>query len=358
MHDATGLFVPPTASVREVIGSIDRSRMGIALVVEGDGRLIGTVTDGDVRRALIAGRQLDATTAQDLIEQKAPAAPRVPMTAPVGSTPAELLALMTSHDLRQVPLVDGDGRVVGIELLSSLVKDYELPIRALVMAGGFGTRLLPLTAQRPKSMLPVGDRPLLEVIVDQLRQAGVKRVHFATHYKANIIERHFGDGQRFGITIGYISEHEPLGTAGALALMEHSDEPLLVMNGDILSEVNLASMLDFHRTHEAALTVAVRAYEVQVPYGVLRTEGVEVKAIDEKPVLSHLVNAGIYLLQPSACRLVPAGRRFDMTELIAAAVAAGMRVISFPLRESWLDIGRTDDYRRAILAHAGGRAED
>jgi dTDP-glucose pyrophosphorylase/CBS domain-containing protein len=346
------LLVTPSTLMRDVIAQIDRNESGIALVVDDGNRLIGTVTDGDIRRALLAGLQLDASTARDLLESKSPAAPRSPTTALIGSAPAELLELMNRHQLRQIPLVDEDGKVMGLELLSNLVQDYELPIRAVVMAGGYGTRLRPLTEHHPKPMLPVGNRPLLELIVDRLQQAGIRNVYLATHYKAEMIEQHFGDGHRFGIDITYITEDEPLGTAGALSRVQASDEPLLVMNGDVLSDVNLEAMLDFHRAHAAALTVAVRPYEFQVPYGVLRTEGVEVKAVDEKPVLRHLVNAGIYLVSGRVCSLVPAGEPFDMTDLIERAIAEGLRVISFPLREHWLDIGRAEDYARAVSEFA------
>jgi NDP-sugar pyrophosphorylase family protein len=259
---------------------------------------------------------------------------------------------MNRHDLRQVPLIGEDGRVAGLALLRDLVHEYELPLRALVMAGGYGHRLRPLTDDRPKTMLPIGDRPLLELIVGQLKAAGIRRVNVATHYRADVIEQHFGDGQQFGVEIGYVNENQPLGTAGALSLLGESNEPLLVMNGDIVTRVNVAAMLDFHRAQSADMTVAVRPYEYQIPFGVLTTNGVEVRAIDEKPVMQHLVSAGIYLLNGSLCRLVPQGRPYDMTDLIARVLDEGLRVVSFPLREYWLDIGRVEDYARATADRA------
>lgn len=352
MTHVSDLFVTLATSMRDVIAGIDRNVIGIALVVDDDRRLIAAITDGDIRRALLAGLALDAPVSR-LLETKPEAAPRVPVTAPVGTSQAELLDLMNRHDLRQIPLVDADGRVASIELLSNLVNEYQLPLRALVMAGGYGTRLHPLTEERPKAMLPVGDKPLLEVIVDQLQQAGIRRVSLATHYKAEMIEQHFGDGRDFGVDIAYITEDEPLGTAGALARMPPSDDPILVMNGDILSRVNLVAMLEFHRANAADLTVAVRPYQLQVPYGVVKSEGITVTAIEEKPVVSYYVNAGIYLLNDAVSRLVPEGRRFDMTELIARAVADGRTVISFLLREAWIDIGRRDDYTRAQADFGG-----
>lgn len=346
MTDVTTLFVSPGASIREAIARIDRTAAGIALAVDDGRRLIGTITDGDIRRALLAGISLESPV-QVLLDSKPAAAPRVPTTAPEAASKAELLDLMNLHDLRHIPLVDAEGRVAGIALLTDLVHEYELPLRALVMAGGYGSRLRPLTDDRPKPMLPVGDRPLLEVIVDQLQAAGIRRVNVSTHYKADVIERHFGDGRQFGVDIQYVNEDQPLGTAGALGLLTDSDEPLLVMNGDILTRVNVAAMLDFHRSHAADLTVAVRPYEYQIPYGVIRADGAAVTAIDEKPVVQHLVSAGIYLLNANLCRLVPAGQRYDMTDLIERVLAEGLRVISFPLREYWLDIGRAEDYVRA-----------
>ncbi len=355
MTDVADLFVTMATTVRDVIACIDRGRIGIALVVDDRRRLIGSITDGDVRRALLAGLGLETPVAE-LLGSKADAAPRLPITAPQGTSQAALLDLMNRHDLRQVPLVDGDGRVVGIELLTNLVNEYQLPLRALVMAGGYGTRLHPLTEERPKSMLPVGDKPLLEMIVGQLQQAGIRRVSLATHYKADMIEQHFGDGRDFGVDIGYITEDEPLGTAGALARMPPSDEPILVMNGDILSRVNLAAMLEFHRSNRADMTVAVRPYQLQVPYGVVRSDGISVSGIEEKPIVTYHVNAGIYLLNDTVSRLVPEGRRFDMTDLIERAVADGRAVISFLLREAWIDIGRRDDYTPAQADFGGDQS--
>lgn len=347
MTDVEQLFVSPASSIRDAVVRIDRSAVGLALVVDGERRLLGTITDGDVRRALLLGIDFEQSV-QVLLDRKPDPAPRVPTSAPVDSTQAELLALMRQHGLRHIPLVDGNRRVTGVALLSDFIEHFEPPMRALVMAGGFGTRLRPLTDDTPKPMLPMGDRPLLEVIVRQLQQAGIHHVNISTHYKAEHIERHFGDGHLFDVAIQYVNEDQPLGTAGALGLLVQSNEPLLVVNGDILTQINIAAMLDFHRTNGADLTIAVRPFEIQVPYGVVDTDGLTVKGIDEKPIIRNFVSAGIYLLNGDVCRFVPAGERYDMTQLIGRAIAEGLRVISFPLREYWLDIGQSDDYARAV----------
>jgi NDP-sugar pyrophosphorylase family protein len=221
-------------------------------------------------------------------------------------------------------------------------------MQAVVMAGGFGTRLRPLTEQVPKPMLPVGNRPLLELIIDQLRRAGIPRVNLTTHYQQEVITKHFGNGDGFGIEIHYVQEDQPLGTAGALGLLEFSDEPLLVINGDILTRVDFHAMLDFHREHRADMTVAVRQQEIHLPYGVVETNGVTIHGIVEKPVLSHFMNAGFYLLNPQVCQYIPVGQPYDMPDLILRLIGEGYKIVSFPVREYWLDIGRIEDYQQAI----------
>jgi NDP-sugar pyrophosphorylase family protein len=292
---------------------------------------------------------------QDLLISASPDFSTSPITAPFGTDEAELLHLMNEKGVRQVPLVDANGRVVDIMMLSNLAKELEPPLRAIVMAGGFGTRLRPLTEAIPKPMLPLGTRPLLELIVEQLRDAGIKQVHVATHYKEDVITEHFKDGRDFGVDISYVKEDQPLGTAGALGLLEESDEPLLVMNGDILTRVDFRSMLNFHNEHHADLTVAVRQYEFHVPYGVVLTDGVAITCISEKPIVKNFINAGIYLLAPSVRRFIPNGEPYDIPDLIQRLVKEGRTVVSFPIREYWLDIGKADHYDQAQADIASGR---
>ena len=351
-RDLSALLVHPGATVRETIAAIDRGQLGLALLVDADGRLLSTVTDGDVRRAMLAGVDLDEPVSTLQARRRSG-----PLTAAAGSPVEELLELMSTHRLRHVPLVDGDGRPVDVAALDDLVDDTALPLRAVVMAGGFGKRLGSLTESLPKPMLPVGGRPLLERIIGQLGAAGIDRVHVTTHYRPEQIVDHFRDGSSFGVRIEYVNEEQPLGTAGALGLIENADEqPLLVLNGDIVTDVDFRSLLHFHEEHRADLTVGVWPYEVKVPYGLVETDGEAVTAIREKPVIRSFVNAGIYLVSSEVCRSIPAGEALDMTELIERAVADGRCVVSFPLREYWLDIGELEAYQRALL-DAAARGE-
>lgn len=347
MVDPGRFLMTPDSSIREVMACIDRNAKGIALIVDEERRLIGTVTDGDIRRAILGGLDLDLP-AKRLLENRASTQYPRPVTAPAGTPDAKLLQIMNRYILRYIPLLDSTGRVVGIAFLSDLVKEYELPLTAVIMAGGHGTRLRPLTEKLPKPMLPLGGRPLLERTIEQLRRAGIRRVNLTTHYKGEMIAKHFGDGREFGVEIRYVKEDQPLGTAGALGLLDVSDEPLLVINGDLLTHVDFSRLLEFHREHQSIMTVAVRQYEFRVPFGVVETDGVIIKSILEKPMIRHFISAGIYLLNPEVCRYIPHGQACDMPDLIGRLLTKGRRVVSFPVREYWLDVGKAEDYLQAL----------
>jgi dTDP-glucose pyrophosphorylase len=342
------IFVGLDSTVRQTIEAIDAGAVEIALVVDSERRLIGTVSDGDVRRALLRGTQLDDPIA-GLCHRDA-------TSAPLGTPAERLLELMTEHGIEQVPLID-DGRVVDLAFIRDLVRygaAGEGDHKVVIMAGGEGQRLRPLTEDVPKPMLPVGDSPLLETVLSQVRRAGFGKVLMAVRYRADMIEDHFGDGSEFGVQIDYVHEEEALGSAGALQLVrEQLDEPFIVMNADLLTNVNLAALLRYHREEGDVVTIGVRQYVLEVPYGVVDIEGGAVSGLREKPSVPFFVNAGLYAVSPEAVELLPAEvSEFNMTDLIAAALAAGKRVGSFPVREYWLDIGQLADYERADADHA------
>ena len=340
--DLTDLLAPPKMHLRGLLEQMERSLKGIVIIVNEQQRIIGTVTDGDVRRAILAGLSLDSE-AQDVVARNSDE----PVTAPLGISHGDALTTMRGHDIRQLPLIDKDQRVQDVLVLQDVSEAPLSSMRAVVVAGGYGQRLLPLTSDTPKPMLPVGDTPLLQRIIGQIRDAGIRNVNLTTHYQDDVIIDHFGNGAGFGVDISYLREDEPLGTAGALSMMSPSEEPVLVVNGDILTAVNFGAMVAFHDEHGADMTVGVREYKIKVPYGVVESDGLWVKQISEKPELRHFVSAGVYLLGPRAHCLVQQGRRFDMTDLIEAVLAASGKVASFPIVEYWMDIGRMEDYERA-----------
>ena len=344
--DPTIFFVTQGCSIRQAVAQMDVNRYGIVLVVDDDRRLVGTITDGDVRRAILAQIDLEKRITV-LLERKAGTIYAKPITARAGQDRDAYLAILQQHGIVHLPVLDDEDRVAGLVTLDEFVPNPVLPLQAVIMARGAGRRLRPLTDDLPKPMLPVGDRPLLELTIEQLSQAGIKRVNLTTHYKGAMIVEHFGDGRNFGVDIRYVEEDQPLGTAGSLSLLEPSNDPFLIINGDVLTRINFGAMLDFHRHHRADMTVAVRQHEVQLPHGVVETDGLAITGITEKPVLRHFMNAGIYLLNPEMCRFVPSGRRYDMTDLISELIVEGRRVVCFPVREYWLDIGQSTDYDRA-----------
>lgn len=346
MDNLQRILVHPNQTIRETISAIDRGAAGIALIVDKERRLIGTVSDGDVRRAILDAVDLNAP-ATKLLDYHSDVY-REPTTAPVGTDRAELLRLMQAKSIRQIPLLDEKGRVIDVALLSDLIQRPSLPLSAVVMAGGYGTRLRPLTKKTPKPLLPVGDTPVLERIVKQLQEAGITDIVITTYYQANKIMKYLGDGSRYGVHIRYTLEEKPMGTAGALSLIEEPlSTPFLVMNGDILTRLDFRALLDFHRETGAVMTMCVKQYGMQVPYGVVEVEGGDVVGLSEKPSFNFFINAGIYLLEPHLQRLIPRGQPYDMTDLVQQLLDAGERVVCFPIREYWLDIGRLEDYQKA-----------
>ena len=345
MVSITSILVTEETSLREIMACIDRGAKGIALVVDDQKRLVATVTDGDLRRAVLAGLALDVPAAI-LIEKLRTQSKSPPVTLPAGSKREDILRAMKEKSVRQIPLVNEHGSVIDMAVLDDLVESPQTQVHAVVMAGGYGKRLMPLTSSTPKPMLRVGEQPLLERLVLQLKQSGIAKVNISTHYEADQISSHFGNGQAFGVEIECVSEEHPLGTAGGLSLLS-GHTPLLVINGDILTSLDFRALVSFHFDHGALMTVAVREYGFDVPFGVVETDGVHITAITEKPTVKFFVNAGIYLVSPAARAFIPPSQRFDMPQLIDAVVKAGGKVISFPIWEYWLDIGREEDFERA-----------
>ncbi len=338
--------VSPDATLRDTAAVIGRGRIGFVLVLDDEGRLVDTLTDGDLRRAVLAGHALDEPVSA-IASRRAGTVYAHPVSASEGLPVSELVAVMARNLVRHLPLTDASGRIVDLFIRDDLAPIEELPIDAVVMAGGFGHRLGRLTQDVPKPMLPLGEKPLLEHTVRSLKEAGIRRVHLTTHYLGEVIKAHFQDGKELGVDISYVDETQPLGTAGALGLLPTTQGPVLVMNGDIVTNVDFRSMLEFHQEHQASLTVGVRQYEVQVPYGVVESEGAQVRAFREKPTATFLVNAGLYLIDSAVLGRVPANQRLDMSDLIQDLLLRGESVVSFPVLEYWLDIGQLSDYARA-----------
>ncbi|MBZ5876643.1 nucleotidyltransferase family protein [Chromohalobacter israelensis] len=327
--------------LRQAIEVLDRAALRIVLIVNSERYLLGTLTDGDIRRALIRHQSLDVEVDKVMNPQ--------PQTATREWSKERMLTTMEQRQLLQLPILDAEGRVIGLESLHDLLNKplHDNPV--FLMAGGFGKRLRPLTNDCPKPMLKVGDKPILELILNHFIQAGFHRFFISTHYMPELIRSYFGDGHQWGVNIQYIHEEEPLGTGGALGLLPHDeiDLPMFMMNGDLLTSLNVLGLLEFHREHPSSATMCVREYDYQVPYGVIESDGHRIRSMVEKPTQRFFINAGIYLLEPELVRSVRPGTRIDMPSLLEKEIAEEREINMFPIHEYWLDIGRMDDFKRA-----------
>lgn len=346
MDRVNNLLAKATSTIEDTIRLIEENPAKVVLVVDGDNRLLGTVTDGDVRRGLLRGLGMTDSVSEIMNTH--------PTTAPLGSSRAHLFALMKQKHLRHIPLVDEAGRVAGLEFFDDLLHREDRDNWVVIMAGGRGKRLQPLTDETPKPMLEVGSKPILETILDELIEGGFHRFFLAVNYKSEMVKNHFGNGSAMGAEIAYLEETKPLGTGGALSLLPDKPETtLLVMNGDILTKVRLKNVLDFHAENGADATMCVREYVHEVPFGVVETEEHRLVGFAEKPTQRFLVNAGIYALEPDILHLVPQNRFFDMPQLFDKLVRKNRRTIVFPIQEYWLDVGRLEEFSQAHDEYRG-----
>ena len=331
----------PEDTLSKAITVLDKEGMRITLVVGKSGKLQGTITDGDVRRALLRHLGMDALVTE-VMQQN-------PTTALETDDYETLLTLMKSKDLLHMPILDSDGCMVSLETLQHLLNNEKLDNPVFLMAGGFGKRLSPLTNEIPKPLLKVGSKPILETILTQFIDHGFYNFFISTHYKAEMVRKHFGDGSQWGVNIRYVHEDKPLGTAGAIGLLPDDLPrlPIIMMNGDLLTKVNFAHLLKFHNEHNGVATMCVREYDFQVPYGVIESDGLKIKGIVEKPIHNFFVNAGIYVLSPQLAKQVDGYNYLDMPHLIKEKIKDGEIVNMFPVHEYWLDIGQMEQFDQA-----------
>jgi dTDP-glucose pyrophosphorylase len=335
-----GCVVAEDGTIRDAMRAVDRGAAGIALATDRDGRLAGIVTDGDLRRALLGGSTMDDPLAQILNRQFVSLRP--------GQGRAEVLELMQARRISAIPIVDDGLRPVGLHLLHAFLDVAPRPNWAVIMAGGRGVRLRPLTDTVPKPMLKVAGRPILERIVLHLVGSGISRVFLAINYQGDVIEAHFGDGRTLGCSIEYLREEEPLGTAGALSLLpEPPSDTLVVLNGDLVTNVDIGGLLDFHASGRFDATIGTRRYVHSVPFGSVEADGDRVVALEEKPAISRLVNSGIYALEPHVAGGIPPGTPMTMPEVIDGVLAGGGRVGAFEVEGDWIDVGQRDQLAAA-----------
>jgi dTDP-glucose pyrophosphorylase len=335
-------ILPTNATIGQAIRNLDQIAIKIVLVVDETGVLEGTVSDGDIRRGLLKGLDLNSPI-DSVIHRNALVVPPVMARELV-------LQLMVANKIQQVPVVDEQHHVVALHLWDEITTPPTRPNLMVIMAGGMGTRLRPHTENCPKPMLLVAGKPMLEHIIDRAKREGFNYFVLAIHYLGHMIEAHFGNGEHLGVQIDYLREESPLGTAGALGLLNPlPDAPFVVTNGDVISDIHYGELLDFHTRHAATATMAVRVHEWQHPFGVVQIQGVEIVGFEEKPIARSHINAGVYTLDPDALSVLTAGAHCDMPTLFESLKAKAKRTVAYPMHEPWLDVGRPDDLEAARL---------
>jgi len=342
MQNIKDITIGKNTLLKDVLKIIDQSSKQICLVLDENKKLLGTISDGDIRRALLRKISLDDTVENVYFKN--------PTVASINDSREVILNICKIKKIHQIPIVDDDYLIIGLERLEELIGAPIKKNKAVLMVGGLGTRLRPLTDSTPKPLLHVGGKPILQTIVERLVSHGFVEIIMCVSYKSNMIQDFFEDGSKFGANIKYIHEEKRLGTAGALSLLtdkKKPKEPFFVMNGDLLTTVNFEHLLDFHLSNHSKATMCVREYDFQVPYGVVSIKDGRIKTIDEKPTHKFFVSAGMYVLNPPCIDIIPKNQYYDMPSLFEKMIEGNNKVISFPLHEYWVDIGKIDQYNRA-----------
>lgn len=333
-------LISDSSSLRDAVARMSDTGWQIAVVVDPSDRLLGVLTDGDIRRALLQGRDLSADIASVMNPNPVVMESRTPTST--------IRTKMRQEGFHFIPLVDGNRVIQGIATIDELVGAEDRPNPVVIMAGGLGKRLHPLTENFPKPMLTVGDKPILETIVSSFAQQGFRNIHLSVNFRSDVVEAHFGNGEEFGVNITYLHESQPLGTAGALSLLQTTDDlPVIVMNGDLLTRMSGDALLEFHDHNRADATMVVRETTFDLPYGVVSVDNVTISQIAEKPKQAFLVNAGIYVINSEVIRAIAKDEYLDMPTLFNNLIADKRKVIAFPLHEYWIDIGRLEELERA-----------
>ena len=336
MIEGNHFYLNAKSSILEVINNIEHNGYQICFIVDDERQLVGAITDGDIRRGLLEGYSVDSK-ASKIMNTK-------PMSIYINKSDREAQTIMSSNHIKQLAVIDENNLLVGLHLIDEIPHLSTKDNSILIMAGGFGKRMLPLTEHLPKPMLQVGGKPILEHIILNAKAQGFRKFIISLHYLGDLIIKHFGDGSSLDITIDYIHENNPLGTAGALSLIDPlPDLPFIVTNGDLLTDINYANLLHFHESNKSEATMTIKKYELQNPYGVVNTKGLEIISFEEKPIQVSYVNAGIYALNPSSLKYLRKNQPLDMPDFFELLKSKKHLITAYPIHETWTDVGRPVD---------------
>lgn len=335
------VLVKPKESFDSLIKKLQLGSIQILLVANNDMKLLGIITDGDIRRVLLKKKPSSALIAEQIMNKS-------PVIASVLDKDKKIIQLMDDNNILQVPLVDNEKKIIGIKLLQDLIKSKNYTNKIVIMAGGFGKRLYPITKNIPKPMLQINNQPILETILLKISNNGFSNFIFSLYYKSKVIEEYFGNGSRWNVEIEYLKESKPLGTAGVLGLLNKRKlkEPIIINNADIISNINYSSLLDFHNKNKNKVTVCIKEYKNQIPFGVIKLKGKNLDKIVEKPVTKHFVIAGIYIIEPELLINLDGKTFCDMTDFILNIKNQGIAIGTFPIYETWNDIGSKEELKK------------
>ncbi|MCK4809398.1 MAG: nucleotidyltransferase family protein [Candidatus Omnitrophica bacterium] len=341
MRSVENICVSDRVTIKKAVEFIDKGKLGIVLVIDKQGRLSGIITDVDVRKGILKGVSFSSPV-KNIMNKKS-------ITVLEGTGREDILSMMKQHNIRQIPVLNEKGQVEGIEIINDYFKQETYPNDVVIMAGGLGKRLHPLTKNIPKSMLTIGDKPLLENMLETFKAQGFINFIITISYKKETIKKYFGNGKKWGVNIRYLVENKPLGTAGALSLFDKRTmkHPFLVVNSDLLTAVNFSHMLDYHNNHKDMVTVGIKDYIVDIPYGIIKLKGSSLEHFEEKPSYQVYINAGVYVFNPEVLKYVKRNEPLLMTDFIETVKNKGGNVGCFPIHEYWMDIGHIDNYKKA-----------
>jgi dTDP-glucose pyrophosphorylase len=334
-------ILPPTATIEDAIQVLNETGLRIVLVANKDSILLGTISDGDIRRALLRGLLL-SNSIEAILNSS-------PIVIEYGISQESVLTLMSERKIQQIPIVDQQGKLLGLHLWDEISRTPKKSNLMVIMAGGMGTRLYPQTENCPKPMLTISGKPILEHIISRAKNEGFSDFVVAVYHLRHVVEDYFGNGEKFGVSITYLKEESPLGTAGALGLLDKKpDSPFIVTNGDVITDIRYGDFLSFHNSHKMPATMAVRLNEWQNPFGVVDVLNSEVVGYEEKPITHNYINAGIYAFNPEILNLFEKSKKVDMSTFLQQLMKNGSQIAAFPIHEPWLDIGRPSDFLEAV----------
>ena len=330
--------------IRKIIQTIENGELKIAIILNNEDKLIGVINDGDIRRGLLKGLTLDSSY-KSIIRKNC-------VVADINLTKREILKLMEDNSISQIPIIDKNNEFLGLEVSKEILPNsrrFHLPNFALLMAGGRGIRLSPITDDCPKPLLPINGKPILEIILEQCIYSGINNFYISVNYLADKIIKYFGDGSKWDVNITYIKEDIPLGTAGALKLLPNQfKESIIIINGDVLTKINFQDLINYHSNNHADITICSKEHILSSPYGVIEVEGIYFKSMVEKPSFRQLINAGIYVINPSIIEFITSNKYLDMPNLISTMNKKGKKIIVYPVHEYWLDVGKPETLNKAI----------